>query len=202
MNLEINLLRVSNTYASDGTLIARKRLVVDSPTLDQCLDYLKQFINSNSSLLDTVDPDILPMFNSINNFDVGAFFSFRYILTTYGLDLTYFFLADNEINVEGIEEKYVEYVVVNRNILYEFIPFADKIPISVEKLGEMDTLYKTIFANDSYFKAPSFDKVNPVKPLVSVLENSIQLMGAYRVNVCLQLNSILRFFNKDLFCYT
>jgi hypothetical protein len=115
MKLEMNLTRIRSVLNPIGTLITRKRVLVDTDS--EILNQLLQFLKENEATITTrVDnPSLISWLNKPAEATVDDLKVVRYMLKDAGLDLRYYWLDDNMSSPEDLAADDVEYTLVDSN---------------------------------------------------------------------------------------
>lgn len=199
MNLEINLVKVASVDAKMSKLLARNRVLVQSDT--EALDSIAKFIADNASTFTAVitDQRLVAQLQDLSKLTIVDLDCLRYVLSTKGLDLWYFYVADVESNPSDIPEGLIEYNILDSsNMMSAFIPFGTKVSKSQQD-NKLTDLYTKVMEMYGLFNGGIFNGMrNPIKATVESMKSSEELLGMVPTMQTTYLNSIFDFLKKDI----
>lgn len=199
MLLEINLVFSQSIYSNAFTLIARDRVDVenDEQVLSQICDFIKNHIDSFSAAIP--DGDLMNRLQTLELTTISDFYSLKFILANFGLDILCSSVAELEVNPTEISENTTEYNVIDElDDAPSFVRSASKVVVSNE-VGDLHTVYSKVIEGFGFFNSDltaGFN--NPLIRSLDVLTKSETLMGVSPVPVATEINSILEYLGKKI----
>lgn len=199
MFLEINLVFSQSIYSNAFTLIARDRMVVedDGQVLTQVSEFIKDHIESFDAAIP--DKDLMNRLQVINLNTVSDFYSLKFLLASFGLDILLSYVAELEINPSEISEGMTEYNIIDElDNTPSFVRSASKVAVENES-GDLHTVYSKVIEGFGFFNSEltaGFN--NPLTRSLKVLTQSEELMGVSPIAVTTEINSILEYLGKRI----
>jgi hypothetical protein len=179
--------------------LSRARYDVENDT--EALNAVGKFINENISTFQAAltDQRFLTQLQNLNNLTINTFNCIRYMLSTKGIDLWVFYVAETAVNPEDLEAGMVEYNVLDRNTtIGSFLPMGTKFIQTRTDLSP-SKLYNEICESYGLFEGSVFaGQNNPIKVMVDAMKTDEELVGQVGTQKTTYVNSILEFLNKDV----
>lgn len=199
MLLEINLVFSQSIYSNTFTLIARDRVEVsdDGQVLTQIAEFIKNHIESFDAAIP--DKDLMNRLQTLDLTTVSDFYSLKFILANFGLDILCNYVAELEVNASEISDNTTEYNIIDElDDAPSFVRSASKVVVSNEA-GDMHTVYSKVVEGFGFFNSEltaGFN--NPLTRSLEVLTRSEELIGVSPVPVTTEINSILEYLGKKI----
>jgi hypothetical protein len=199
MLLEINLVFSQSIYSNALTLIARDRVDVERD--DQVLAQISEFIKDHIESFDAAipDKDLMNRLQTLELTTVSDFYSLKFILANFGLDILCTYVAELEVNPSEISENTTEYNIIDElDDAPSFVKSASKVVVSNEA-GDLHTVYSKVIEGFGFFNSEltaGFN--NPLTRSLNVLTQSETLIGISPVPVTTEINSILEYLGKKI----
>lgn len=199
MLLEINLVFSQSIYSNTFTLIARDRVEVsdDGQVLTQIAEFIKNHIESFDAAIP--DKDLMNRLQTLDLTTVSDFYSLKFILANFGLDILCNYVAELEVNASEISDNTTEYNIIDElDDAPSFVRRASKVVVSNEA-GDMHTVYSKVVEGFGFFNSEltaGFN--NPLTRSLGVLTRSEELIGVSPVPVTTEINSILEYLGKKI----
>lgn len=199
MLLEINLVFSQSIYSNTFTLIARDRVEVadDGQVLEQVAEFIKNHIESFDAAIP--DKDLMNRLQTLDLTTVSDFYSLKFILASFGLDILCNYVAEMEVNASEISDNTTEYNIIDElDDAPSFVRSASKVVVTNES-GDMHTVYSKVIEGFGFFNSEltaGFN--NPLTRSLGVLTRSEELIGVSPVPVTTEINSILEYLGKKI----
>lgn len=199
MILELNLVFSQSIYANAFTLIARDRVAVEDD--EQVLAQVASFIKNHIEVFDAAiaDKDLVNRLQTLELRTISDFYSLKYMIASFGLDVLTSYVADLEINPSEITENTTEYNIIDElDSTPSFVRSASKVVVSNES-GDLHTVYSKIIEGFGFFDSDltaGFN--NPLTRDLQILKQSEDLIGVSPVPVTTEINSILEYLGKKV----
>jgi len=201
MNLESNLIKVNGgMYSLGGNIIARSRVNVTEAT--DVTAIILDFLQKN---LEFLTPNIkneafIRQLESRTTLSIEEIAELNYVLADNGYLMTNFCVADLEINSNEVPDNTMEYNIVdNTRINFQFIPFATKIAMDLDKMSvyqlysKINELYN-LFSSDLFADVP-----NPIKNDLISIDWQERPTGSVNTALTDHINNTLRFIGKEIY---
>lgn len=199
MNLEVNLVKVDTIDSKLSKLLARNRFLVENDT--QALDSIVKFIADNASTFNAAltDQRLVAQLQDLSSLTITDLDCLRYILSSKGIDIWYFYVSDVEVDQTDIPTGIFEYNVVDTsNMMSAFIPFSTKIT-QAQTENKLTTLYDKIIDMYGLFSGKLFSGINnPIKVMVDSMKGDEEILGTVPTTKSTYCNSIFDFLKKDI----
>lgn len=199
MNLEVNLVKVDTIDSKLSKLLARNRFLVENDT--QALDSIVKFIADNASTFNAAltDQRLVAQLQNLSSLTITDLDCLRYILSSKGIDIWYFYVSDVEVDQTDIPTGIFEYNVVDTsNMMSAFIPFSTKIT-QAQTENKLTTLYDKIIDMYGLFSGKLFSGINnPIKVMVDSMKGDEEILGTVPTTKSTYCNSIFDFLKKDI----
>lgn len=199
MILEINLVFSKSIYSNAFTLIARERTEItdDEQALIKIADFIKDHIDSFDAAIP--DKDIINRLQTVEFTTISEFFSLKFLIANFGLDILVNLVSELEVNPDTISENTIEYNIIDMfDANPSFIKYASKV-VTTSESGDMYTVYSKVVDGFGFFNSPLTEGFNnPLNTALSTLKKSEELIGVSPVSITTQINSILEYLGKRI----
>lgn len=201
MNLELNLVEVSELGSTKLRLLDRKRYKVKDDT--QSLDAIVKFIAENGSTFTAklTDKVFVSKLQSLKYLTINDLTCLNYVLGLMGrMELKYWYVSDPEINPDEVPADEDEFNIIDtNNINGSFIPSCTKVT-QIKDHIDLPGLYEKISDMYSLFSNNLFSTFNnPVTVGVKLMREDTFIGYKGYGNKLVEMNTRLELLKKQIF---
>lgn len=200
MTVELNLVFSQNIYSTVFTLVNRSR--VSAADNSEVLRAIEAFIRENLDSFNTaiIDKDVVNRLQDVQFNTVSDFYSLKFMLASYGMDILVNSVAELEQDAEGIDPSIIEYNVIDEiSWNNTFVRSASKITMPSDGSGKLSEVYSKIIEGYGLFTGAAVEGFkNPLVQDMELLKQSEDLMGVTPSPVTSDINSIMEYLGKKI----
>ena len=208
MQLELTLGKTSGYLSGSYTFLKRERFKINDES-----DFMRSVIkfiadNSETIMAAIGDKELYGKFMNLQSLSVADFRTLRLMLADkYGLELSYWSVADEETNPDSIAEGTIEYNVIDEMAEYNGVSrYAVKISVPEDNM-RFSYLYKKIISAFDLFNSEMFsDYDNPLQRentgIIANLDPEETLTGEVNPVVTHEAAQIFKYLGLKYVAYT